>query len=403
MFDRLKNIFGFGQKSLYDPASWQALIDFGAQTAAGILVSPRLADRCPAVNAGKRIRCETLATLSLKMYRRTGDASEEATDHPLYQLLHDRPNGWTSATEFIGSLENDVIDHGHGYAFANRVNGKIIELIRLDPTSVAVTFDLITMEPTYRVTLSAGPQREYSWRDILHISSWNKRSAVRDCAEAIGLAVALERHAARILGNGARPSGVIKAKNKLTDVAYARLKKSWRNEQSGESAGGTAILEDGAEFEALTFSSVDLQFQEMRNFQILEIGRALGIPPTLLYELGRATWANAEEMGQAFLSFTMLGRCKLWEGAISRLLTEEEQATLYPEFLTDTLVRADLAARFEAFAKACGGPWMAPDEVRAIDNMGPIDGGATLRPPANAVGVTPDNKPAVKPNLQVAA
>lgn len=403
LFDRLKNLFGAERKA-FDPSLWEALIDFGAQTAADINVSPHRADRCPPVAAGKRIRCETLATLSLKLYRRTDSASEEATDHPLYSLLKDRPNGWTSATEFIAQLENDTIDHGHGYAFANRVNGKIIELIRLHPTSVAVRYDPITCEPYYNVTVSAGPSRDYGWRDILHVKSWNGRSAIRDAREAIGLAIALERHAAKILGNGARPSGVIKAKTKLSDVAFNRLKNSWRGNHSGENAGGTAILEDGAEFEALTFSSVDLQFQEMRNFQILEIGRMLGIPPTLLYELGRATWANAEEMGQTFRSFTMLGRCKVWEGAISRLLTEEEQKLYYPEFLTDSLVRADLAARFAAYAQACGGPWMSADEVRALDNRAPISGGDTLRPPANATGVTPNNTPPAKPNLrQVAA
>lgn len=399
MFDRLKSILGYGQKA-FDPDQWAALIDIGARTASDINVSPHIADRCPPVVAAKRIRCETLATCSLKLYRRDGDASEEATDHPLYTLLKDRPNGWTSACEFISQLENDVIEWGHGYAFANRVNGKIIELIRLIPSTVAVTYDLITMEPFYRVTVSAGVPVEYGWRDILHVKSWNSRSAIRDLREAIGLAIALERHAARILGSGARPAGVIKAKGKLSDTAYARIKKSWRNDHSGEAAGGTAILEDGAEFEALTFSSVDLQFQEMRNFQILEIGRGLGIPPTLLFELGRATWANAEEMGQTFRTFTMLGRFKAWEGAISRLLTEDEQKIYYPEFLTDSLVRADLAARFAAYAQACGGPWMSADEVRSIDNLGPIDGGATLRPPANATGVTPNNNAPAKPNLR---
>jgi HK97 family phage portal protein len=184
LFDRLKNIFGSGQKA-FDPEHWAALIDIGARTASEINISPHLADRSPPVAAAKRIRCETLATCSLKLYRRDGDAGEEATDHPLYTLLKDRSNGWTSATEFIAQLENDVIEHGHGYAFANRVNGKIIELIRLIPTTVSARYDLITMEPFYTVTVSAGPAVEYGWRDILHVKSWNGRSAIRDLREAI--------------------------------------------------------------------------------------------------------------------------------------------------------------------------------------------------------------------------
>jgi HK97 family phage portal protein len=178
------------------------------------------------------------------------------------------------------------------------------------------------------------------------------------------------------------------------------LKRSWNN---SDERGGTVILEEDGDFTPLTFSSVDLQFQEMRAFQILEIGRALGIPPTLMFEFGRATWSNAEEMGQAFRTFTILGRCKVWEGAISRLLTEDEQDEYYPEFLTDSLVRADMAARFEAFSKACGGPWMTVDEVRSIDNRSAIDGGGALRPPANAVGVTDPKEPPARPKPHAVA
>jgi HK97 family phage portal protein len=399
----LDRLFKTERKS-FNFDAWKALIDFGAETAAGILVSPMEAMRCPPVALGVSIRCETIATLSLKLYKREGDSGVEATDHPLYRLLKERPNPWTSAVQFISKLEQDALFYGGGFAFANRINGKIIELIRLDPLCVTVKYNPLTLEPRYDVSLQDGSQRTYPWQDILHVPTSTGTSPIKNAREAIGLAIALERHAAKILGNGARPSGVLKAKNKLNDTAFERLKKSWRNSNSGENAGGTAILEDGVEFEALTFSSVDLQFSEMRNFQILEIGRALGIPPTLLFELGRATWANAEEMGQSFLTFTMLGRCKIWEGAISRLLSEEEQQIYYPEFLTDTLVRADLASRFAAYAQACGGPWLVPNEVRGIDNRGPVDGGDTLRPPANAAGVTaPAASPARAKPAEVAA
>jgi hypothetical protein len=36
-----------------------------------------------------------------------------------------------------------------------------------------------------------------------------------------------------------------------------------------------------------SFNSVDLQFQELRSFQVIEIARALGVPPNLLMDFGR--------------------------------------------------------------------------------------------------------------------
>lgn len=393
----LQKFFG-GERKSFDESAWAALVDTGARTAAGIFVSPSKALDCTAVAAAVRIRVETLGSIGLFLYQRgADDERSRATKHPLYALLHDRPNPWTSSAEFIMQLETDVLAEGAGYAFANRVGDKIVELIRLDPLAVAEKWDT-TGEPYYDVTAKDGGIKRYSWRDILHIPGSinfaNRHgarplSALRQSRQAIGLCMALEGHAARLLGNGARPSGALSTgAKKLDDVAYKRLQKSWRSAHTGENAGGTAIFEDGVTFTPITFSSVDLQFQEMRIFQSIEVGRALGVPPTLIFELGRATWSNSEEMAQSFLTFTLLGRCKLWQGAISRLLTAEEQAEFYPEFEVDSLVKADLAARYAAYTAACGGPFLTANEVRATDNRPGIDGGDELRPPANAAGVT---------------
>jgi len=373
----LARFFKFSRKSAPAFTGWEALVDFGRETASGILVSPDNALRCTAVFAGVRVRTETLGQLPIHLYKRGADgAKSRADDHPLYRLLHDRPNAWTSAAEFVLQLEKDTITHGDGFALANRSGSKIVELIRLKPGSVTVETDPDSLEPRYRVTIKGNTQALYRWQDILHIPSIDGMSPIRQCSESIGLAIAMERHAGRIFGNGGRPSGILKKKGPpLTPEAYARLKDSWTSAHAGENSGKTAILEGDLEFEALTFNSVDLQFQELRAFQLGEIARALAVPPTLLFDYGRATWGNAESMAQNFLSFTILPRVKIWQGAISRLLSPEEQKNLYPEFMVDELVKADIAARFEAYSKAIASRILNPNEARAKENLSPYEGG----------------------------
>jgi HK97 family phage portal protein len=409
-----QKIFGSELKS-FDQSAWEALLDQGAKTASGIFVSPIKAMDCVAVAAAVRIRVETLGSLGLFLYQNgPDDERSKATSHPLFQLLHSRPNPWTSSSAFVMQMETDVILEGSAYALANRVGDKIVELIRLDPLCIIEMYDPISMEPYYEFSAAGGGIKRYAWSEILHIpgsinfaNRFGLRarplSAIRQARQAIGLSMALEAHAARLLGNGARPSGALSTGGKkLDDTAYKRLQKSWRGVHTGENAGGTAILEDGVTFTPITFNSVDLEFNSMRVFQSIEIGRALGVPPNLIYELGRATWSNSEELAQNFLSFSLLGRCKLWQGAISRLLSADEQSTYYAEFEIDSLVKADLAARYDAFSKACGGPFLTVDEIRATDNRPSIPGGGELRPPANATGVTP-NPPARTKPVPVAA
>lgn len=368
-----------------DAKSLQALEEFFAAangTASGIAASPTKALQCAPVARAVAVRSETLGVLPLHLFQRLEDGGKERADHPLADLLSNRPNGWTSAPQFLMELERDTLLNDAGaFAVANRVDGgRIHELIRLKPETVTVETDF-SGEPRYRVSQKGGGQRAYPWQDILHIPNIGGVCPIKQAREAIGLCMAMQGHAGRIFANGGRPSGVLKSPKKLSDPVIARLKASWSKSHAGDQSGGTAILEDGMDWQALSFSSVDNQFLELRGFQVVEIARALGVPPTLIFDLGRATWANAAEMAQAFLTFTLLARLKLWCGAVSRLLTPEEQKTLVPEFVVDGIVMADIEKRFAAYASAISSKILNPNEVRAMENKAPYAGGDKFENP----------------------
>ena len=214
-------------------------------------------------------------------------------------------------------------------------------------------------------------------------------SPIHQAREAIGLALAMEEHAARLFGAGARPGGVFKTGKVLAPETLKRLRDSFAAAHAGgANSGQTLILEDGMDFEALQFNSVDLQFLEMRRHQVAEIARVFRVPLHLLQDLERATFSNVEHLGRQFLSFTLLPHLKMWEGAIRRsLLLPEERGAYFAEFLTDDLARADLAARFEAYAKAITNGVLSPNEVRGLENRPPYPGGDRFSLPLNTEDV----------------
>jgi HK97 family phage portal protein len=100
--------------------------------------------------------------------------------------------------------------------------------------------------------------------------------------------------------------------------------------------------------------------------------------------MNRATHANAESMGQQFLTFCMLPILRLWCDAMAiTLLTPEERETHYFEFLVDDLARADIAARFTAMSSAISAGILNPNEARAMENRPPYAGGETFMRPVN--------------------
>lgn len=362
-------------------AELEAFFQLATATSANIAVSPTRALEAVPVRAAVQLRCETLSSLPLRLFRRLEDGGKDkAVEHPLYRLIHQRPNAWTSASQFVADLERDTLLHGHGIALANRVDGKVKELIKLDPAKVTLEADQYG-EPRYVVSLHEGGTRTYSWRDILHVQSFDGLSAVKQAREAIGLYVAMERHAGRIFANGGRPSGILKAKGRLGKDVLDRLKASWSANHSGESSGGTAILEDGLDFQPLTFSSVDMEFAALRAFQLVEIARAFAVPPVLIADYSRATWSNFDPAAQSFLSFCLVPRIKIWTGAISRLLSADEQAAYSPEFDTNALVQGDIEKRFKAYASAIASRILNPNEVRELENRGPYPAGGEFANP----------------------
>lgn len=392
MFERLWNFFPREAKSTLANPTPEFLALFGSTpTAAGATVTPDSAMRCATVHACVKVIAESVAQLPLHLYRRTPDGGKErAADHPLAELLRDQPNDWTSAAEFRLSMQTALCLHGNAFAFINRVGGKIAELIQIPSAAVEVRVDPATLEPSYIVTAEDGSKRDYDRSDIFHLRGLGTSphvglSPVMLMREAIGLALAMEEHGARLFSNGARPGGVLKYNKMLAPEVAKRLRESLNAAHAGGvNSGRLLVLEDGMAFEPLQFSSVDLQFLELRRHQIAEIARGFRIPLHMLQELERATHNNAESQGQQFLALTLLPHLKLWEGAIRRaLLTPAERSTYYAEFMVDDLARADLANRFDAYAKAVTNGLLSPNEVRAAENRAPYAGGDQFRLPLN--------------------
>lgn len=391
MIKHIKDWLGIETKGQLSHPSPELLALFAAvATESGESVNPENALRCAVWYSSVKVLSESIAQLPLILYRRTPDGGKErATDHPLYSILHDQVNDWTSSFEFRSFMQGQLCGHGNALAYINRTGGRVQELIPLPWRSVQVDVDETTMEPSYTVTI-ADQQRTYDRTHVLHLRTLGTDphiglSPVSQAREAIALSIAMEGYAARLFGRGGRPSGVLKLPGKLNDKeAIKRLRESFSKVYGGKESAGTAILEHGVDFEPLQFSSVDAQFLEMRRHQIAEICRVLRIPLHMVQELERTTHNNAEHMGRQFVSLTLMPWTVLWQQAMQRsLLTPAERSEYVIEFMFDDLVRADIAARFEAYAKGITNGVLNPNEVRSLENRPPYAGGGEFRLPMN--------------------
>ena len=132
-----------------------------------------------------------------------------------------------------------------------------------------------------------------------------------------------------------------------------------------------------------------------------EIARIYRIPPHLLQDLERATFSNIEHLSIAFVTHTLLPWLVRFEQAYARdLLSVKSFVTHEIRFSVDGLLRGDTASRFAAYAVGRQWGWLSANDVRALENLNPVEGGDSYMVPLNMAAAT---GPAAVPDAARAA
>jgi HK97 family phage portal protein len=104
-------------------------------------------------------------------------------------------------------------------------------------------------------------------------------------------------------------------------------------------------------------------------------------------EMDKTAFANVEQQAIDYVTRTLRPWLVRDEQSINMaLLTKEEKREYFVEHLIDGLLRGDSAARADYYSKAKAARWMTTNEIRAKENLNPIEGG-------NVMDVTPNMLP----------
>jgi HK97 family phage portal protein len=368
----------------------------GRLAKSGQTVNWQTALQVSTVLACARVIANGLAQVPLKVFREADAKRLPHPQHPLYWLLHRRPNEWQTSFEFRQTMGLHLVLTGRHYSFVNRLRGSIAELLPLEPGSVVVK-RAADGTLSYDVTGAAGKVENYPAASIWHVrgpswSGWEGLDAVKLAREAIGLAIATEEQHARLHANGVHPNGTYSVEGKLSAEQYKQLRQHIVENTTGVNAGLPLIVDSGATWLQTAMSGVDAQHLETRRFQVEEVCRALGVSPLMVYSSDKATtYASAEQMFLAHVVHTLAP----WYEAIEQsadvhLVGETDfRAGVYVKFIVAGLLRGAMKDRGEYLARALGSggspAWMTQDEVRALEELNPMGGAAAVLPIATNV------------------
>lgn len=354
----------------------------GMQSSAGIAVTPDSALQISAVWACTRLIAETLASLPLVTYHRLDNGGKErARNHPLYDVLHDRPNRWQSRFEFVEMLTGHAALRGFG--IARRVagdRGYVDELIPIHPDRV-FRERIAGGDYRFRVTLPNGTEEVLIRDEVFELRGFgtdgmNPISPIEVARNSLGIALALDATAGSMFRNGVRISGTLEHPKELSDKARGNLRKAIAEQHSGaQNAGGFLLLEDGLHWQQIGMTNTDAEFLASRKFSVAEIARWFRCPPHKIGDLERSTNNNIETQSLEFVTDTIVPWATRWEQAILRQLIIAPQY-YYAKFVIDGLLRGDIKSRYEAYAQGRQWGWLCADDIREKEDMNPLPNGA---------------------------
>ena len=341
-----------------------------------------------------KILSEAIGKMPLKLLR-YNDKNGVITmrKHPLYNILHDRPNPYMTATSFWSTVEYNRNHYGNAYVWIQGA-GKNMKLWILPSDSVEVWYDdakILPDQPDIFYLYSAGGKvYKFGSEEILHFKSSNSFDGIvgisvqNQLKNTIGGSVRSQKMLNKMYESGFTAKAVLQYTGSLSDentkAFVAGIASYARGELKDDGVENIIPIPLGSTLTPLNVKLADNQFVEVKQYTSGQIAAAFGIKPYQYNDLTKSSYASAEAQQLSFYVDTLLYIIKQYEDELSyKLLTSREISQGYHfKFNVAVILRADLATQIDTLSKGVSNFIYTPNEARAMLDLEAKEGGDRL-------------------------
>jgi HK97 family phage portal protein len=340
-------------------------------TYAGVSVTPDQALRHSAVWACVRLLADTISSLPVDVFRR-GERDPMAELPPLLR----QPAAGMTLQDWTYAVMVGLLTRGNTY-------GQIV-----DRSGAGLLPAQVELLDPKRVQVAANGTVE--WRvdgqlvdpaSIWHVKAYCAPgqvlglSPIEHAKQTVGVGLAAKKYGARWFGDNATPSGVLTSDQRMQQPEADNLKARWRDAHQGRR--DIAVLGGGAKFQPVSVAPDESQFLGTLDASVNAVARIYGVPPEMIggTTAGHEAYSSPEMRSTDLLVWTVRPWLIRLENAISALLPATQRA----RFNAGGMVRASLRDRYEARRIAIESGFLTVNEVRALEDRGPLaEGGPAV-------------------------
>lgn len=334
--------------------------------------------------ACEQTKARSLGSLPSAVYRRDGRNREAVDGHPLARLLAGQANDLMSGRDLRHwiSIRRDTF--GNAFVYVEWREGIPVALW---PIRAAVEIDYNRhAEAGRRVRYIVSgddyvPNGKYFADEVINIRTdiskdgvWGK-SIAELAARDVGLTVDLERFYASMLENGNHHLGHVEIPDgRVFENAKESIERAIEAKTGPANAGKAPIFGYGAKWVQDQQTMRDASLIEQQVWVLQQVCRATSVPPQKVYDLTESNYSNAESSRIDYATDTIAPEAAVIESAFQPVLDSMGQPECYLHLDLNGLMRGDVAARGQFYREMVYMGAMTRNEVRAKEELNPIDG-----------------------------
>lgn len=385
------NPFRRREKALQQPSDrggWMSLISepFAGAWQHNLEINPTTVLSFHAVFSCISLIASDISKMPLRLMRRDSNGIWKENNSGTPARIYRRPNAFQNRMQFFECWLNSKLCHGNTVALKIRnTRGDITELRILDWNKVTplVADDgsvFYQINPDNMTGVDASvtvPAREVIhdrfnclFHPLIGLSP----------IYAAGLAAMqghhIQENSAHFFRNGSKPSGVIEVPGTITDENARKLKANWDTGYTGENAGKTGLLSNGAKYSPISMSADDAKVVEQLQMSEKIVCSTFHVPA---YKAGVGdlpSYDNIEALEQQYYSQCLQTLIESIELLLDEAFELEDDAGT--EFDVSALLRMDSERRIKTLGEGVKNTILTPNEARRSENLPPVTGGDEL-------------------------
>ena len=328
-----------------------------------------------------KVLSESIGKLPLKLQQYTDKSGvEQSRNHPIYNMIANRPNPYMTATIFWSTIEFNRNHWGNAFAYIKGA-GKNMTLWILPSDKVTIVYDdamkISDSQKVWYVYNQNGKQYILDSEEVLHFKTSNTLDGITGISVQDQLAMTIQGNVkAQELVNQMYESGftakaVMQYTGSLNDESVKKLVTGIDDYAKGKMNDNNSNIIPiplGYSLTPLNIKLGDNQFIEIKQYSALQIASAFGIKPYQIGDYTKSSYASAEAQQLSFYIDTLLFTIKQYEEELTfKLLSDKEVKDGYHfKFNVGVILRADFKTQIETLSKAVNSFIYTPNEARNL-------------------------------------